>query len=136
MSLRGAPVAVRVPGGRRVVMQRHDVQQYTDEEREHYDVEQLVSVAQLLSQLTLVRLHSRCRVARSQRPLINLRQNHSSLHLCIVPVYSHNIPISTKIRLMEALVWPVATYGCESWTLRKNEETRLQCHFVARVFAV
>ena len=38
---------------------------------------------------------------------------------------SHSIPISTKIRLMKALVWPVATYGCESWTLRKNEETRL-----------
>ena len=37
----------------------------------------------------------------------------------------HNKPISTKIRLMKALVWPVATYGCESWTLRKNEETRL-----------
>ena len=36
----------------------------------------------------------------------------------------HSIPISTKIRLMKALVWPVATYGCESWTLRKNEETR------------
>jgi len=26
---------------------------------------------------------------------------------------------------MKALVWPVATYGCESWTLRRNEETRL-----------
>jgi len=26
---------------------------------------------------------------------------------------------------MKALVWPVAPYGCESWTLRKNEETRL-----------
>jgi len=26
---------------------------------------------------------------------------------------------------MKALVWPVVTYGCESWTLRKNEETRL-----------
>ena len=39
---------------------------------------------------------------------------------------SHNTPISTKIRLMKALVWPVATtYGYESWTLRKNEETRL-----------
>ena len=25
---------------------------------------------------------------------------------------------------MKALMWPVATYGCESWTLRKNEETR------------
>jgi len=32
---------------------------------------------------------------------------------------------STKLRLMKALLWPVATYGCESWTLRKNEETRL-----------
>jgi len=36
-----------------------------------------------------------------------------------------HIPISTKILLMKALVWHVATYGCESWTLRKNEETRL-----------
>ena len=26
---------------------------------------------------------------------------------------------------MKALVWPVAMYGCESWTLKKNEETRL-----------
>ena len=26
---------------------------------------------------------------------------------------------------MKALVRSVATYGCESWTLRKNEETRL-----------
>ena len=38
---------------------------------------------------------------------------------------SHIIPISTKIRLMKALVWPVAMYGCESLTPRKNEETRL-----------
>jgi len=27
---------------------------------------------------------------------------------------------------MNALVWPVVTYGCESRTLRKNEETRLE----------
>ena len=26
---------------------------------------------------------------------------------------------------MKARVWPVATYGCESWTLGSNEETRL-----------
>jgi len=26
---------------------------------------------------------------------------------------------------MKVLVWPVATYGCASWTLRKNKETRL-----------
>jgi len=39
---------------------------------------------------------------------------------------SHSILISMKIRLMKALVWPVVTYGCESWTLMKNEETRLE----------
>ena len=39
---------------------------------------------------------------------------------------SHSIPISPKIRLMKALVWPLAMYGCESWTLGKNEETRLE----------
>jgi len=33
--------------------------------------------------------------------------------------------IFNEDQLMKALVWPVATYGCESWTLRKNEETRL-----------
>ena len=38
---------------------------------------------------------------------------------------SNSIPISTTIRLMKTLVWPVATYGSESWTLRKNEEIRL-----------
>jgi len=36
---------------------------------------------------------------------------------------SHSIQISTKRRLMKALVWPVVTYSSESWTLRKNEET-------------
>ena len=38
---------------------------------------------------------------------------------------SYSIPISTKIRLIRVLEWPVAMYGCESWTLRKNEEIRL-----------
>ena len=26
---------------------------------------------------------------------------------------------------MKALLWPIVTYSCESWTLRKNEKTRL-----------
>jgi len=32
-----------------------------------------------------------------------------------------------------ALVWPVAMYGCESWTLRKNGETRLDAFEIERV---
>jgi len=39
---------------------------------------------------------------------------------------SYSIPIfQRRYTLMIALVWPIAMYGCESWTLRKNEETRL-----------
>lgn len=36
------------------------------------------------------------------------------------------ISTNTKLRLMKALVWPVATYGCEAWTLKKEEERRIQ----------
>ena len=32
------------------------------------------------------------------------------------------VSTNTKLRLMSALVWPVATHGCESWCLKKNEE--------------
>jgi len=39
---------------------------------------------------------------------------------------NHSMPMSTKILLMKALVWLVATYGCDSWILRENEETRLR----------
>jgi len=35
---------------------------------------------------------------------------------------NHGIGISTKIHLMKVLVWPVAMYGCESWTFKKDNE--------------
>jgi len=38
---------------------------------------------------------------------------------------SHNIAISTKVRLLRSLVWPVVSYGCESWTLKKSDEKRI-----------
>ena len=37
-----------------------------------------------------------------------------------------SISTVTKLRLIKALVWPVATYGCEAWTLKKEEEKRIQ----------
>ena len=38
---------------------------------------------------------------------------------------SQHTDFNTKIWLMNALVWPVATYGCESWTIKNDEEKRL-----------
>ena len=32
--------------------------------------------------------------------------------------------VATKSRLMSALVFPVATYGCETWTLRKIDREK------------
>ena len=34
---------------------------------------------------------------------------------------SRNITLSTKVRLIKAMVFPVVMYGCESWTIKKAE---------------
>ena len=34
---------------------------------------------------------------------------------------SRDIILSTKVRLVKAMVFPVVMYGCESWTLKKAE---------------
>ena len=36
---------------------------------------------------------------------------------------SRDITLPTKVRLVKAMVFPVAKYGCESWTVKKAE-----CH--------
>ena len=38
---------------------------------------------------------------------------------------SRDITLSTKVRLVKAMVFPVITYGCESWTVKKAECRRI-----------
>ena len=38
---------------------------------------------------------------------------------------SRNITLSTKVRLVKAMVFAVVMYGCESWTIRKAECRRI-----------
>ena len=38
---------------------------------------------------------------------------------------SRDITLSTKVGLVEALVFPVVMYGCESWTMKKAESRRI-----------
>ena len=41
------------------------------------------------------------------------------------PNRSRDITLPTKIRLVKAMVFPVVTYGCESWTVKKAESQRI-----------
>ena len=34
---------------------------------------------------------------------------------------SRDITLSTKVRLVKVMVFPVVMYGCESWTVKKTE---------------
>ena len=38
---------------------------------------------------------------------------------------SRDITLSTKVHLVKAMVFPVLTYGCESWTIKKAECQRI-----------
>ena len=38
---------------------------------------------------------------------------------------SRDITLPTKIHLVKAMVFPVVTYGCESWTIKKAECQRM-----------
>ena len=38
---------------------------------------------------------------------------------------SRDITLSTKVRLVKAMVFPVVMYGCESWTTKKAEREKL-----------
>ena len=38
---------------------------------------------------------------------------------------SRHITLSTKVRLVKIMVFPVVMYGCESWTIKKAEHRRI-----------
>ena len=38
---------------------------------------------------------------------------------------SRDITLSTQVRLVKAMVFPVVMYGCESWTMKKAEYRRI-----------
>ena len=38
---------------------------------------------------------------------------------------SKDITLPTKVHLVKAMVFPVVMYGCESWTIKKAEQSRI-----------
>ena len=50
----------------------------------------------------------------------------TGVQTCALPILdsilkSRDITLSTKVRLVKAMVFPVVMYGCESWTIKKAE---------------
>ena len=37
---------------------------------------------------------------------------------------SRDVTLLTKVRLVEAMIFPVLIYGCENWTIKKAESER------------
>ena len=38
---------------------------------------------------------------------------------------SRDIALPTKVHIVKAMVFPVVTYGCESWTIKKAEHQKI-----------
>ena len=38
---------------------------------------------------------------------------------------NRDVTLPTKVHLVKAMVFPVVMYGCESWTIKKGEQQRI-----------
>ena len=54
-----------------------------------------------------------------------MNSTYNAIHVCILDLYNISVSNHTRWRFVKALVWPVATCGCESWTLRQADEKKL-----------
>ena len=57
-----------------------------------------------------------------KRCLLLGRKAMTNLHSILK---TRDITLPTKVRLVKAIVFPVVTYGCESWTRKKAECQRI-----------
>ena len=57
-----------------------------------------------------------------KRPLLLGRKVMTNLDSILE---SRDITLPTKVRLVKAMVFSVAMYGCESWTIKKAEHQRM-----------
>ena len=57
-----------------------------------------------------------------KRPLLLGRKVMTNLDSILK---SSDIILSTKVRLVQAIVFPIVMYGCESWTVKKAECRRI-----------
>ena len=53
-------------------------------------------------------------------------QESATYDSCQLPmIKSRDTTLPTKVHLVKAMVFPVVTYGCESWTIKSTEKLML-----------
>ena len=57
-----------------------------------------------------------------KRPLLLGRKVMTNLDSILK---SRDVTLSTNVHLVQAMIFPVVTYGCESWTIEKAERQRI-----------
>ena len=57
-----------------------------------------------------------------KRPLLLGRKAMINLNSILK---SRDITLPTKVHIVKAMVFPLVTYGCESWTIKKAEYRRI-----------
>ena len=63
---------------------------------------------------------------RQEKVLTYLTEHQIPFECYIDSVFkSRDITLSTKVRLVKAMVFLVVMYGCESWTVKKAECRRI-----------
>ena len=63
---------------------------------------------------------------RSKHLLISWLQSPSMTNIDSI-LTNRDITLPTKVHLVNAMVFPVVMYGCESWTVKKAELVLLNC---------
>ena len=70
-----------------------------------------------------IALTRRTFVGKAMSLLFNMLISYNYLTHLYVSLYlkGRDITLPTKIHLVKAMVFPVVTYGCETWTVKKAE---------------
>ena len=87
----------------------------------HIDGETMETVSDFISGVSKITTDSDCS-HEIERHLLLGRKVMTNLDSILK---NRHITLPTKVCLVKAMVFPVVTYGCESWTLKKAEHRRI-----------
>ena len=70
--------------------------------------------------------HLSCNALRAYSKCVSFFRLALCMYVHLESIFkSRDITLTTKVRLVKAMVFPVVMCGCESWTVKKAERRRI-----------